>query len=234
MMKQFIPDTPGPWLRFCLGALLAAALFVPSALAAPDVTIELAGPQSFGGFLSAGVGYIMPGGHPQILFLLAIFLTSPRTGPLATQVIAFILGHSLTLWLTGLGVIAPPASIVAWLVPATIMLAALENLLFGRVTKMKPGLVFAYGLIHGLSFGLVFLGLASAQPGNASALFGFNLGLEIAHLAIIGLALAASLYFRGVLKQASRMDLYRPMIVVPVSLAIFVTGLIWTVQAFNA
>ena len=217
-----------------LALLAAAGLLAPAALAAPAVVPAGGGLEGFASFLSAGVRYILPGGNEQILFLLAIFLTSPRTGPLFTQLLAFILGHSLTLWLAAFGVIVPPAGLIAWLVPATVVLVSLENLLFGRVTKMKPGLVFAYGLIHGLAFALAFDALGGGDAGRSGELFGFNLGLEAAHLAVIGLAFAASLYFRGVLKQSSRMDLFRPMIVVPVSLAICVTGIVWTVQAFNA
>ena len=184
-------------------------------------------------FLPAGVRFILPGGNEQILFLLAIFLASPRTGMLASQLAAWILGHTLTLWLVGLGVLDIPGNTIAWLVPLTIVLAAAENLLVREPPKFKLGLVFAYGLIHGLSFAQVFNTLPGAGSNAGMALLGFNLGLEVAHIAVIGLAMAASLYFRGVLKQASRMDLYRPMIVVPVSLMICVTGLVWTAGAFG-
>lgn len=227
------PITSRPFPTSRAGALAAAALlaalFAPAAMAA---TNAVAGVSGFSGFLPQGVRVILPGGNEQILFLLAIFLASPRTSALLAQLLAWMAGHVLTLWLVGLGALSVPADTVAWLVPLTIVLAAGENLLFGRMTKIKTGLVFVYGLIHGMSFALIYHAIPVTGDSGVMTLLGFNLGLEVAHAAVIGLALAASLYFRGVLKQASRMDLYRPMIVVPVSLAILVTGTIWTIRAF--
>lgn len=214
----------------CIG-IMALVLLAPDAAAAP--TAGGAGTYGFEGFFPAGIRVVLPGGNEQILFLLAIFLASPRTSALMTQFLTWIAGHTVTLWLAGLGVLTVPAGMVAWLVPLTIALVAAENLLFGRPTRFKTGLVFIYGLAHGLSFAATYHGVSSPGDAGIMSLIGFNLGLEFAHAAIIGLAFAASLYFRGVLKQASRMDLYRPMIVVPVSLAILVTAAIWTIRAFT-
>ena len=217
--------------RGLLAGLAAAGLIAFEAAAAPSGSVPAAASGSMGDALSAGLRHILPGGHAVILFLLALFLASPRMGKLIGQVLAYAAGHSLTLWLVATGVIIPPADLVGWLVPASLMIVALENLLFGRVTRIKYFLVFVFGLIHGTDFGLYYEAVSGPQGGGTGALIGFNLGLEIAIAAVLGLALAASLYFRGVLKQASRMDLYRPMIVVPISLAIAVAGLLWTVQA---
>lgn len=218
-----------PWAAVAVLATLFLAAPLASAAAQSTATSTV----GFAGFFPAGIRHILPGGNEQILFLLAIFLASPRTGPLLSQFLIWVLGHTLTLWLVGLGALNVPADVVAWLVPLTIVMVAAENLLFGRMTKFKTGLVFAYGLIHGMSFAAAYHAVPSQGDTGLMSLIGFNLGLEFAHAAILGLAFAASLYFRGVLKQASRMDLYRPMIVVPVSLAILVTGAIWTIRAFT-
>lgn len=235
MMSRFAfdltPATKAARQAASLCVLLAmAGLLAPAASA---MTASALGASGFTGFLPVGLSVVLPGGNEQILFLLAIFLASPRTGPLLAQVFTWMAGHILTLWLVAFGVVQVPAGPLAWLVPLTIVLAAAENLLFGRMTKFKTGLVFVYGLIHGMSFGLIYEAIPVTGDTGFGTLTGFNLGLEVAHIAVIGLAFAASLYFRGVLKQASRMDLYRPMIVVPVSLAILVTGLIWTIRAFT-
>lgn len=235
MMRPIASETCRPvrsWKRaalLCLG-VMALGLLAPAAAAAPT---GATGTNGFAGFFPAGIRVVLPGGNEQILFLLAIFLASPRTGALMTQFLTWIAGHTVTLWLAGLGALTVPADAVAWLVPLTIALVAAENLLFGRPTKFKTGLVFIYGLVHGLSFAAIYHGISSPGDTGIMSLAGFNLGLEFAHAAIIGLAFAASLYFRGVLKQASRMDLYRPMIVVPVSLAILVTAAIWMIRAFT-
>lgn len=193
-------------------------------------SFERSGFSTFVTYVSIGVRHILPTGYDHILFILAIFLASPRIKPLLIQISCFTVAHTITLGLAASGVIAPESSIVEPLIAATIAVAAFENILFGRMTRLRPVLVFAFGLIHGMGFAGYFgeLGLPDGQ--FWSALIGFNVGVEVGQLAVVGLAFAASLYFRGVLKQASRMDLYRPMIVIPVSLAIGVTGLVWMVQ----
>lgn len=214
--------------RLCLLVLAILGLGAFEAAAAPP-TFATGAAGTMGDAISAGLRHILPAGKTVILFLLALFLASPKVAKLLGQVFAYAFGHSITLWLVALGLITPSAQMAAWLVPASLVVVAVENLLFGRVTRIKYMIVFIFGLIHGLGFGLYASGLGIAGTGG---LIGFNLGLETAIAAVIGLAFAASLYFGGVLKQASRMDLYRPMIVVPVSLAIAVAGLLWTVQAF--
>lgn len=196
------------------------------------IDFDRSGVSTFFTYVSIGVRHILPGGYDHILFILAIFLASPRVKPLLIQVSAFTVAHTLTLAIAAAGVIAPSASIVEPLIAATIAIAAFENIFFGRMTRLRPVLVFGFGLIHGMGFAGFFgeLGLPDGQ--FWSALIGFNIGVEIGQLAVVGLAFAASLYFRGVLKQASRMDLYRPMVVIPASLVIGVIGLIWTFQRF--
>ncbi len=198
------------------------------------IDFERSGTSTFFTYVSIGVRHILPGGYDHILFILAIFLASPRVKPLLIQVSCFTVAHTLTLGLVAAGVFAPQASIVEPLIAATIAFAAFENILFGRMTRLRPILVFGFGLIHGMGFAGFFGELGLPQGQFWSALIGFNIGVEIGQIAVVGLAFAASLYFRGVLKQASRMDLYRPMVVIPVSLAIGVIGVFWTIQRLNA
>jgi len=62
------------------------------------------------------------------------------------------------------------------------------------------------------------------------ALIGFNVGVEFGQLAVIGMALAVSLTVRSVLARADRSDLYRPLIVWPVSILIGIAGLWWAFE----
>ncbi|MEM5515462.1 HupE/UreJ family protein [Henriciella sp. AS95] len=195
-----------------------------------NVDLDRSGFETFFVYVSGGVRHILPGGYDHILFILAIFLASPRMKPLLIQISCFTVAHTITLAVVAAGVFDPDPDIVEPLIAGTIAIAAFENILFGRMTRLRPILVFAFGLIHGMGFADYFLSQGLPDGMFWTALIGFNIGVEIGQLAVVGLAFAASLYFRGVLKQASRMDLYRPMIVIPVSLAIGVTGLVWTLQ----
>ena len=126
--------------------------------------------------------------------------------------------------------ISPPASIVEPLIALTIAWAALENILFKEPSAWRPALVFGFGLIHGMGFAGAF-GDLGLPPGIFwPALIGFNVGVEIGQLAVIGMALAVAVVIRGALKQAGRPDLYRPVLVWPVSAAIGAIGLWWAIE----
>lgn len=181
-------------------------------------------------YIGIGFEHILPMGVDHILFVLALFLSSRRIKPLLWQVSAFTLAHTSTLGLAAAGVIAPPAGIVEPLIALTIAWAAVENILFKEPSAWRPALVFGFGLIHGMGFAGAF-GELGLPPGIFwPALIGFNVGVEIGQLAVIGMALAVALAIRSALKQVDRPDLYRPVLVWPVSAAIGVIGLWWAIE----
>jgi HupE / UreJ protein len=181
-------------------------------------------------YVRIGFEHILPMGVDHILFVLALFLSSRRVKPLLWQVSAFTLAHTSTLGLAAAGVIAPPASIVEPLIALTIAWAALENILFKEPSAWRPALVFGFGLIHGMGFAGAFGDLGLPPVIFWPALIGFNVGVELGQLAVIGMALAVAVAIRGALKQAGRPDLYRPVLVWPVSAAIGAIGLWWAIE----
>lgn len=178
-------------------------------------------------YIRIGFQHILPGGVDHILFVLALFLASTKLKPLLIQVSTFTLAHTVTLMLTALGLITPASSIIEPLIALTIAWAAIENLIFKEMRWWRPLLVFFFGLVHGMGFAGAFGDLGLPEDLFWTSLIGFNLGVEVGQLAIIGMAFAASVYYRGVLHQAGRMDLYRPMIVWPLSALIAAAGLWW-------
>ena len=94
----------------------------------------------------------------------------------------------------------------------------------------RPLLAFGFGLIHGMGFAGAFGDLGLPDNVFLPALLGFNVGVEFGQLAVIGMAFAASLYFKGVLSRAGQMELYRPVLVWPVSAAIGAIGLWWAIE----
>lgn len=181
-------------------------------------------------YIRIGFEHILPMGVDHILFVLALFFSTRRIGPLLWQVSAFTLAHTATLGLTAAGLIAPPASIVEPLIAFTIAWAALENILFREPSAWRPALVFGFGLIHGMGFAGAFGDLGLPAEIFWPALIGFNIGVEVGQLAVIGMALAFAVLIRSVLRQAGRPDLYRPVLVWPVSAFIGVIGLWWAIE----
>jgi hypothetical protein len=104
---------------------------------------------------------------------------------------AFTVGHSLTLALVATGTIGLPTSLIEFLIPVTIVAAALENLRGAGQRPRgwgRPVLAAGFGLIHGAGFA-GFLG--EMFSGDISLpLFAFNVGIELGQVAILILGLA--------------------------------------------
>ncbi len=144
-------------------------------------------------YFSLGLDHITdPGGYDHALFLVTLSAVYQlrdwrRVILLAT---AFTLGHSLTLALTALGWRFIPAETVEVLIPITIILTALFNILNNpkrNISHWWSYLIAAsFGLIHGMGFAGYFVAMMSGMEDSIlSLLFYFNLGIEAGQIAII-------------------------------------------------
>ena len=197
---------------------------------ADTVNLGRSGFATFTFYIRIGFAHILPMGADHILFVLALFLSSLRLRPLLVQISAFTIAHTATLGLAASGVLTPLPSIIEPLIALTIAWAALENILFDESQSWRPLLVFGFGLIHGMGFAGAFGDLGLPENVFLPALLGFNVGVEFGQLAVIGMAFAASLYFKRVLSRAGQMQLYRPVLVWPVSALIGAVGLWWAFE----
>jgi len=175
-------------------------------------------------YLILGFEHILPRGLDHILFILGIFLLTTKLRPILAQVTAFTIAHSITLGLTMYGLVSLPSRIVEPLIAVSIAYVAIENVVTSELKPWRPAVVFAFGLLHGMGFAGVLRQLRLPRGKFIPALVSFNVGIELAQLAVIGIAfLAIAVWFR-------ERDWYRPRFVVPASLAIAATGMLWTVQ----
>lgn len=137
-------------------------------------------------YLELGFTHILPKGLDHILFVIALFLASSRLRDLVWQVSAFTIAHTITLALAILDVVSVPASIVEPLIALSIAFVAVENMLCRDMTRWRPAVVFLFGLFHGLGFAGVLGGLGLPEGDLLTALFSFNVGVELGQLTIIG------------------------------------------------
>jgi hypothetical protein len=174
-------------------------------------------------YASLGFTHILPKGLDHILFVVGLFLLGTRWRPLFLQVTLFTIAHSVTLGLSMLGIVSLTPSIVEPLIAFSIAYVAVENLFTTELSRWRGGLVFLFGLLHGLGFAGVLgeLGMPRGQFGVALA--AFNVGVELGQLSVIALAMLAVGWWR-----LSNLERYRRWVVVPVSLAIALVGLYWT------
>lgn len=178
----------------------------------------------FTGYITVGFEHIVPKGLDHILFVLGLFLLSPRWQALLWQISAFTLAHTVTLALVSTGAISLSSNIVEPLIALSIVAVAVENFWRSELSRWRTGLVFAFGLLHGMGFASVLGEWGLPQNGFWPALIGFNIGVEIGQLTIVALAwLALALPFQTRL-------FYRPMITLPLSGLIALIGLYWAIE----
>jgi hypothetical protein len=172
-------------------------------------------------YLWLGYTHILPKGLDHILFVLGIFLLSPRWRTMLLQVTAFTVAHSITLGLSIYGLVSLPSRIVEPLIALSIAYVAMENLVTRELKPWRVALVFTFGLLHGLGFAGVLRELGLPREEFLTALLTFNLGVEGGQLTVIAAALLAVAPF---MKQGW----YRQRVVIPASIAIAAIGLYWT------
>ena len=171
-----------------------------------------------------GFKHIIPKGLDHILFVLALFLLSSKLKPLILQVSIFTLAHTITLFLGALNIIKISALIVEPIIALSIFFVALENLFTENIKKMRPYIIFIFGLLHGLGFAGVLKEIGISDGLFFSSLVSFNVGVELGQISIILL----SYIFIALLFQ--KKSWYRNRITKPLSLIIAAVGFYWFVE----
>ena len=177
-------------------------------------------------YLRLGYTHILPNGLDHILFVLGIFLLSPRWKTMVLQVTAFTVAHSITLALSIYGVVSLPSRIVEPLIALSIAYVAIENIVTRELKPWRIALVFMFGLLHGLGFAGVLRELGLPREEFLTALLTFNLGVEGGQLTVIALALLAVGAFM-------KKGWYRHRVVIPASMVIAAIGIYWTVTRLS-
>lgn len=171
-------------------------------------------------YFRLGFRHIVPEGPDHILFVLGLFLLSPRPKDLLFQVTAFTVAHTLTLALSSYGVVRLPPNVVEPLIALSIAYVAIENLLTRELTRWRPLVVFLFGLLHGMGFAGVLGELGLPREDFLLGLLSFNGGVEAGQLTV----LLTAFFTIGWMRHRSW---YRSAVTVPLSLAIAVVGLYW-------
>lgn len=192
---------------------------------------------TFGGFVWSGVEHIgaapsewrddggglaLPDGIDHILFLLALLIGGGTLARLVGIATGFTLGHTITLALAALDIVRLPAGLIEPLIALTIALAALEAMT-GRFERYRWQIATGFGLVHGFGFASALTELELARGDLLTALFGYNLGVELGQVAIVLVtAPLVMLLYRG--PRARR------LVVPAIGAAIFVAGIYWFVE----
>ena len=153
--------------------------------------------------------------YDHMLFIIALCaIYRPREWKrVAILVTAFTIGHSITLALAVFQIIEFKQSLVEILIPITILLTCLYNMVFYRPTQLTTfkvnanyALALGFGLIHGMGFSNFLR--AMLMPGEEDQLgwqlLAFNIGLELGQLLIVGFILIIAFIALQLLKIPQR------------------------------
>ncbi len=198
-------------------------------------TLKLTTPKAFNisdftNFIYEGIWHIWEG-IDHILFLLMLLLPTTLYSrnfksaftDILKIVTAFTLSHSFTLFLSMLDILKPPQQLIETLIALSVVLTAINNI-YPILPKKKTWLLaFTFGFIHGFGFANAMEQLNIERANFASALFGFNIGVEIGQIVIVAATLPL-LYLLAYKK------VYGKIFVPLLSAIVAVIALLWAVQ----
>jgi len=132
-------------------------------------------------------------GYDHILFLVVLCAVYriQQWRNILILVTAFTIGHSITLAFASLDIFTIPSNIIKFLIPATIFITALHNVISKDSTEIhsKMGKNYAmalfFGIIHGMDFSNYFKALIMDPSDIVVPLLGFNLGIELGQLLVV-------------------------------------------------
>jgi hypothetical protein len=167
---------------------------------------------AFTALLKSGVWHIWIG-YDHVLFLLVLLIPAVlrRTahgregatdfaGPFTRVIVivsAFTVAHSITLSCAALGWIVLPSRLVESAIAASVLIAALVNLLPRTAGASGVWIAFGFGLLHGFGFANVLSEVGAEGEPVLRTLLGFNLGVELGQLAIVAVFLPLAYLLRG-------------------------------------
>ncbi|MFF5177257.1 HupE/UreJ family protein [Micromonospora sp. NPDC000316] len=213
----------------------------------PSFSTAQAWYERFGEFFLLGAEHLLSG-IDHILFLLALIAGSRRLREIVLAATSFTLAHSVTFMLAALGLVEVPGAIVEPVIALSIAVVAGWHLWGiwrrgGHATDLdaagrghfsldrsgwiRLGVVFCFGLVHGLGFAGA-LGIDEAWSWTLLwSLLVFNIGIEVVQLGIIAVVFPLLLLLR---RRAPKAGLWATG---AVSAGVSIMGLVWFVQRLS-
>jgi len=164
---------------------------------APSIELGPEQARSFASWIGLGVEHILKG-YDHLAFLMGLLLVGGWSRRIVATITAFTLAHSLTLGLAATGVIQLASAPVEAAIAASILLLAAEALRDREtLARRAPWLVaLIFGLVHGLGFAESLRSLGLPESSVLGALLGFNFGIELGQLAVVGLSVGVWMLLR--------------------------------------
>ncbi len=129
--------------------------------------------------------------HILFLIVLTVGYTFDNWKRILVLITLFTLGHTISLFLAAYNIVAVNSKVIEFLIPLTILVTAIFNLLTAKSgsKSSKIGVLYGatifFGLIHGLGFSSYFKAISSNVSSKILPLIEFALGIELAQIIVV-------------------------------------------------
>lgn len=174
--------------------------------------------------------------YDHILYLTALVAayTLPSWKRVFWLVSIFTIGHTISLALAAFDIVRVDTQWVEFLIPVSILAAALYNILFSKrnISNQRVNLLYFvtlfFGFVHGFGFSTYFIMISESAENTALLLVEFALGIEVAQLIVVLVVLILAFIFQNLFNLAKRdWVLIVSSIIVGLSLPILRENWIW-------
>jgi hypothetical protein len=172
-------------------------------------------------YFKLGVRHIVPLGADHILFVTSLCLLSTRIKTILWQATAFTVAHSVTLALSMKGILVAPGALVEPVIALSIVFVAIENIFLHALKPWRIGIVFLFGLIHGLGFASALNEIGLPRNKFYTSILSFNAGVEIGQMIVI------ICVFMMIIVPFGKRKEYRKFVVCPASVLIASIASYW-------
>ena len=150
--------------------------------------------------------------YDHILFLVVLVASYTFIGwkRVLWLVTIFTLGHTLSLFLSVYEIVIVDSSWVEFLIPITILITAIFNIVNAKKKENKNNISVLYfttaffGIIHGLGFSTYFKMIAAGMESKILPLLEFALGIETAQIIVVVVVLILAFIFQNMIGISRR------------------------------
>lgn len=160
-------------------------------------------------YIKLGLNHVLDfGAYDHILFLsaLAIPFTFKSWKKVVLLATVFTITHCLSLMLSVYEIVVVDVSLIEFLIPVTIFLTAIFNILYHSMLQAHKTIVLHilatafFGLVHGFGFSNYFKMLVSGEEEKVMPLIGFAGGIELSQILIVLFVLIIAYLVQHILK----------------------------------
>ena len=148
-------------------------------------------------------------GTDHLLFVACLVIIASTFSKLLWTITGFTLAHSITLFLSALGIVYVPIPPIEAMIALSIVFLAMEIAKHNKnsLTYRYPVIVSSsFGLLHGFGFASALMEIGLPHDERVTALLFFNVGVELGQIAFVLCLLATAWMIRKVWQGSKNIE----------------------------